>query len=464
MVPVGIAIASFLSRNLSLDLYGQYVLAMTVVMWLETGIASLFGRAAWHIVADAEDWTGPASTIVWLHGIVGVALGALLFAGAPAIAGALDAPALATGLRILAAGTPISALATAHRQIAVGLGRYRVRAAATAGRSLVRLALVLILVALGFSFDGALLAHLGASIAELAICRARVRPGWRRDRSHQPAGVLAYAGPLFVSAIAMRLIERLDLVLVQVLRGQAGEAALYGAAQQLASLPLVASAAVVPVLSSSLARLVRDGHAAETRERLRSAMGIALLLLPLSSIAAGSGASIARLIFGAPYGPAGALLLPLLISAVGVAVLGIASAGLIVAGKSRTTVTITGIMLGLAIPAHVLAIARWGMSGAAWVTCAVCGLGAIMAARASDRSWNAGVPLHHLVSNLGLSVLGFAASRLIETEGLALLAELAGLTLAAGTALVLLGTVSRNDLATLRAALGRGDARGPRVD
>ncbi|MGQ0765242.1 MAG: lipopolysaccharide biosynthesis protein [Gemmatimonadota bacterium] len=457
MVAAGIAIAVFLSRSLSLRGYGEFVLIVAIVMWVELGIAALFGRTTWQLIAAAEDWKEPAATIAWLHVMVGLVAGAAMFVAAPSLTRMLGVPDAVTGLRVLSAGIPLSAAATAHRQIAIGLGLYRYRALTTVTRTLIRFGLVLLLVQTGLGVTGALAAHALASLVELAVWRVRIRPAIRRSASFPPGEIVELAGPLFVAAVAMRLFERADLLLLQLLRDSTDQSAVYGAAQQLASLPLVAAAAIVPVLSGTLASRVRQGRASEASDYLRTVTRVFMLLAAPAAIAAGSGQDIMTLVYGAAFAQAGSVLGPLLLSGLFTVQLSIATVGLIISGRAggggRTAMNASLLVMTLALIGHMIFIRRWGMEGAAWVSAISAGCGALVATIASNRTWAAGVGAGVWIRVAGVCASAWVISRLIVTDGWLLLAELVVLVVLASAASRGLGALSRSDVATLVAAI-----------
>ncbi|MBA3316502.1 MAG: oligosaccharide flippase family protein, partial [Gemmatimonadales bacterium] len=100
-----------------------------------------------------------------------------------------------------------------------------------------RLLLVVLFVELGRSIEGAVLGSIGASLIELAVCRFFVRPAFSLRAAFQVGKLWGYAAPLLLSAVALRLYDKLDLVALTALGGTPEQAGHYGAAQNLAILP-----------------------------------------------------------------------------------------------------------------------------------------------------------------------------------------------------------------------------------
>src|SRR5258708_17806331 len=117
--------AGVLTRRLDTAEYGQFILAVTLVGWLQTSLLALFSRATIVFVRRADDWEAVASTVVrYQLGVGLLALGVVLLT-ADFIAQWLAAPGLAFYLRLMAVDIPLVNAALAHRQILIGRGRFR---------------------------------------------------------------------------------------------------------------------------------------------------------------------------------------------------------------------------------------------------------------------------------------------------------------------------------------------------
>src|SRR5437660_11027335 len=103
----------------------------------------------------------------------------------------------------------------------------------TAIRWIARLLFIVIWVQTGLSIRGAIIGSIGASLIELACCRFYVQPQLLGRISSPIRQLLDYAVPLLLYAVSMRLLNKLDLFMLQGLRGRASETGIYAAAQNL---------------------------------------------------------------------------------------------------------------------------------------------------------------------------------------------------------------------------------------
>src|SRR4030042_2594955 len=67
VLPTGLLVAAFLTRRLGPEGYGLFVLSVTVVMWMEFTIASIFSRPTIKFLGEAEDWQPIATTVLRIY-------------------------------------------------------------------------------------------------------------------------------------------------------------------------------------------------------------------------------------------------------------------------------------------------------------------------------------------------------------------------------------------------------------
>jgi O-antigen/teichoic acid export membrane protein len=378
LIPTGLLTAAYLARRLGPDGYGLFAVAAAVVGWVEWGIASLFSRASVRFVADAADWRPVGATIVSAH-LVAATVGALLLAAAAdPLAALLGTSALSGPILLFAVDVPFFCLAQAHRNILIGLGRFGERALAAAARWISRLLLILLFVGLGLSIAGAILGSIGASAIELAICRRFVRPALSVRAVRRGRMLWGFAAPLILSAFALRIFDKLDLVTLTLLGGTPEQAGHYGAAQNLSLLPALFALSFAPLLLSSLTRAFRENDDAAGRRIGIDAIRWVFLLLPFAALAAGSAPELVALVFGPRFAPAGPLLPPLLFAAAALALVSVATSMLIAVGRPGLALALTAPLPGMAVCGYMVLIPRLGPMGAALVTL----LGAVLTALA----------------------------------------------------------------------------------
>jgi O-antigen/teichoic acid export membrane protein len=385
--------------------------------------------------------------------LAGVLVGALLFAGAPWLAGrAVDGPpGHFTGyVRTLACFLPLAALSDALLAGTRGFRTQRPTALIEGiGRPLGQIVLIALAIAtasapwLGFAWG---FPYLGAALLAWLALRARLR---RRDRSMVPAPREAtngggrerpddhavpwrefwgYTWPRTFAGIAQLAIQRLDILLVAALRGPA-DAAVYTAATRFLVVGQLGgnaiSTAVQPQLGERLA--LADTAGARTLYRTATAW-LMLLVWPLYlTCAVFAGPMMA--LFGPGYA-AGTTVVLVLTGAMLVAT-GCGMVDMVLSMSGRTSWNLANVLLALAvnIGLDLVLIPHFGITGAAigWA-------GAIVA--------NNLVPLAQVGLVLKLHPFGAATATAAALAGLCFGAVPFGLRAVAGDGLLPLVAVT----------------------
>jgi O-antigen/teichoic acid export membrane protein len=450
LIPTGLLTAAYLARRLGPDGYGVFTVAAAVVAWVEWSLTALFSRASVRFVADAVDWRQIGATIVSVQLVLATAAALLLVALAGPAAALLGTPALAGPLRLFAADIPLFCLAQAHRNILVGLGDFGERALAAAARWVSRLLLIVLFVELGWSIEGAVLGSIGASLIELAVCRVFVRPAFSARATLAVRKLWVYAAPLLLSALALRLFDRLDLVLLTALGGTPEQAGHYGAAQNLAILPGLFATSFVPLLISTLTRAYRDHDGTTARAVGRDAIRWALLLFPFAALAAGSATEIVSLVFGPAFGPAAPLLAPLFFAAVALVLVSVATAILLAAGHPGLTLAFTGPLPLVAAIGYAALIPLAGPQGAALVTLAGAAITAVSLVLAVHRTAGIWPPAATLLRTGVVCAAAYTAAAHWPAAGAAVVVKLAVIGTGIVIAFLLTGELTGAELTAAR--------------
>ncbi|MBF2026330.1 MAG: oligosaccharide flippase family protein [Oscillatoriales cyanobacterium C42_A2020_001] len=453
LLPTGLVTAAFLTRQLGPEGYGVLMLATTIISWIGWSITSAFTRTTIKFIGEAEDWQAIASTVLQLHLLLGMAAAAVVGVFAQVIANALGEPGMAAYLRLFALEVPIFCLTYAHRSVLVGLGKFSQRAIATAVRWVARMVLIVAFVGAGLSLWGAILGSVASAIVELGVCRMYVHPPLMHSSRFPMRKLWGYAVPLFLLALSLRLYDKLDLFMLKLLGGTAAEAGFYATAQNLSLMPSLFTLAFVPLLLSTLTRILSTGDQSKAQHLSRDAMRLVLLLLPFAALGSGSAAEIMALLFSSTFLPAAPLFALLIFSAVAMAMIAVTTAILTAASKPTWTIALAGPMVPGAIAANGWIIPRFGSIGAATVTTTVATLAAIATIGAVHRIWKIVPPMASLIRSLVMSGLVYGLASLWTTIGWWLVVKLVLLSSLIPVGLVLLGELSDRELGLLRSAV-----------
>lgn len=452
-VPVGLLVAAFLTRRLGPEGFGLFAVAAAVAAWIEWTVAAAYSRSGIKLVGEERDWRPVGAALVLLAAALGFGAGAALFLLAGPIGRAFGDPALAGHLRLFAIEVPLFALVAAHRNILVGLGRFRQRALAAAVRLLARLVLVVLLVQLGLSVTGAILGGIAATAAELAVCRAFVRPALLRRPPYPLRRLLAAGLALFGFSVCTSLLSRVDLLALKGFGATTAEAGVYAAAQTVSLLPGLLALVFSPLLLSVLSRALRDGREAEAQALARDALRAVLWLAPLAAAVVASADEVVRFVFGDPFAEA-AVPLALLLAAGGALLLfSVSTAALTAAGRATWTFAVAASVLALAVAGHSVAVPRFGGVGAAAVTAGAATAAAVSALVLLRRAWAVSLPVATTARAAALATLVGALAWLWPAPGALVLGKLGVLTLFVAAALVVLREIPA---AAVRRALEGG--------
>lgn len=424
ILPTGLISAALLTRRLGAADYGLFTLAVVVVSWIEWSVTSLFSRTTVKFVSEAEDWRPIGSAVLRLYLLACSGAALLLCMLAVPVAKLLNEPVLASYLWLFAIDIPLFGLAYAHRHILIGLGSFRQRAIASAGRWISRLLFIIVFIEAGLSVTGAIMGSIGASFVELAISRWYVRPALFGHSTFPARRLWGYAVPLFLFALSMRLFDKLDLFTLKALGGTAAAAGIYGAAQNIALAPGLFALSFSPLLLSNLGRMLRAHKSDEARMMSRNAMRAVVLLLPFAGMTAGAAPELIEVIFGQAFLPAAPLLALLIFGAIAAVMISVATTILTAAGKPNWTAILTVPLPLAAVAGHFILIPYWGATGASLVTTLLAGLGALAAVLCVHHHWGVWPPAATLWRSLLVSVMAYGASYFWTASGFLLLLKL----------------------------------------
>jgi O-antigen/teichoic acid export membrane protein len=452
--PAGLIATILLTRHLTPSDYGALAIALAGIAWLEWTVVSLFSRAAWKLIAEADNWPPVATSVVRTFFLASLPVAILVFAMADLAATALRIPALASVLRVLAFEIPIFVTAHGYRTALIGRGQHGSRAAVTAVRWTVRAVLIAAGTLLGTPLTGIALLIVTATAVELMMVRWRVlrtRPtsdqdiGWETTKPLTMRGLVAYAAPLALSAICLRLFDRIDIFALRVLGGSMESVAAYGVAQNLALGPGLFGSAFTPALIAALSYRLARGDDGGARELSGDALRAGFLMVPLILLVTGAAPGLIVLLFGPAYAAAAPLFAILLIGAVGTLLIALAGGVLVATGHLRWTVVLTAPLLLVASIAHMVLIPRMGAVGAATVTAGTAIGGGACACAAAWLVVGTRSPVATLLRGI---VLGGAAGWVVSTldvAGYALLVVLAALTVILAAAMCVTGELRTHE-------------------
>jgi O-antigen/teichoic acid export membrane protein len=454
----GIITAAFLTRRLGPEGYGLLVLSATLVVWIELGINSFFARATIKFVAEAEDWRPIGVTVSRLHFLVGVGGALLLAILAFPLAEVLNEPVLAPYLCLYALHIPLTGLAQGYQNILVGIGHYKQKAVGTAAQWVARLILILLLVEMGLSIEGAILGSIGASLVEIVISRRYVGLPFFGHAMLPSQKFWNVGFMLFLSGLSLNSYSSLGLVMLKAFGGTAQDAGIYGAAQNLAILPGLFSMAFAPLLFSTLSRMLTAGETDQAKAIGRTTMRMVLGLLPIAAMVAGAASEIVPLFFGQPFEPAAPLFALLILGAVAFVMISVSMTIVTAVGPPRLTLMLSAPLILLAMLGYGLMIPTFGAFGAASVTSLCSWLGAVAGVWVVYRLWAIVPPMGTLARSVLAGVLAYAMAVLWPAAGIWVLVKLSVISVIILLTYLVLREFSAREIAQARSFVSRRTA------
>jgi len=443
----GLVIASFLGRSLGPERFGLFMVATAFVAWVQVVVAGLYGRATIRFVSATDDWRPVGTTVLRLYLLTSIAVMLMLLVATGPIADALGAPVLANYLALLSLDIPLHALSLAHRGLLTGTGAFSQSAYMVAGRWASKTILIVLLVEIGLEVEGAILATIGSSAVALAIGRFHIRPALFARVAMPVREMAGYFAPVFFLAISMRLMARVDLVLLKWLDVAAVAVGAYAAAQYLARVPNLLGASISSLLQSTLVKLRHDGERQAADVLARDGMRMVLAMFPLAALAAGSAADVMGLVYGhEQYVDAAPIFALLVFASIGRIMMNMSSSMLVAADRPAWTYRIATPVLVLSLVGYMLVIPSHHGLGAAVVTLAAMLAGAAAMMAAVYHAWRVAPGIAAVVRTVLITAAAYCAGRYWPAQGVWLIMKLTVAGLAVLVAYILLGEWSLQQL------------------
>lgn len=453
-LPVGLLIMAFLTRTLGAGPYGKLSLVFAIVAPVSWTAATVFaGRAAIALVSEAPDWRAMSALLLRANLRVGVLVAAAFALLAPLIARGMGDAALTSLLWLGCAEIVLLPLVRLHRDVLIARGELAWPAFATAAYQAGRLAFIVAAIAAGFGAGGVLVANAAARLAELGACRMRLRISPRGTPESGLAPFRAVLGSLFVYALGLQIFNRLDLVMLGVLRVPDDALGYFGAAQSLAMAPGLVTMVLSPMLIAALRQARAAGVPADVAALRRDSAATVLALWALIIPVAAGAESVVVTLFGPAFARAGPLFAWLAMGAGGGMLLSVLVAQEIADGHYRRPLLVMVPMVLLAFSLHIVLIPRWGALGAAIATATA----AVLAGFAAS-VFGGAARLMALASGLAraalAAVVGAAVVWLVGSRQWPPLVDVASGVAATALALPALGLVRVAAVRSLLASLG----------
>lgn len=365
VLAIGYLYHIWLSRQLSLALYGTYLLVMSVLQWVEITIVSGLPYGVQKFAASHPDRRfGVFLSAAKMQLIFAVLLFGITFLIAPYIANLLQDSTLTFYLRIAF----IDLLIYGFFHLIVSFENSR--------RAFDRQALLLVLYAackfgIGMTFvllthsvTGAVLANTGASVFGVLVGLFFILPIQKQQFTGHME-MLRFTAPSLVYFLLLHLFFSIDLWCVKYFL-DAETVAYYGVAGLLAKIPFYLFIGVSTTLLPTLSAQLAGSEEAQARTTIRQAMRFLwLLTAPIAVLVSVNGRKILETFFIPEYA-AGAPVLTILIWSISLlSIFYLLTTILNADHKPKLSFFVTSVTVVLAFILNLVLIPRWEAIGAA---------------------------------------------------------------------------------------------------
>lgn len=364
----GYAVSVILARVLGPALYGSYGVLVSLITRVEmistAGVPGAIAKLIPQSAGEPERVEGTARALLLTIGFLAFGL---CWLAAPWVERTFEIPHGTLLFRVAALDVPATALYVSYTGIFGGHRRFGHLAIAQIVYAVAKVAGVLLLLKIGISLQGVLLANALATVAACLYLLVRFPPTSFRPHADVLRRIAAVAVPLGLYVVGAQLLTNLDLYALKVV-WEGGDETI---GRYVASLNIARTLTVIPtvqsgVLFASLAWALSENDAAAVRHHIQEATRFALIASAGALVMLGPDAgALMALIFSEAYRPGGGFLVLQLVAFGGYAFLDAFAHCLVVSGRQWLA---AGILLGL-LPAvwgsNLLLIPRIGPIGAA---------------------------------------------------------------------------------------------------
>lgn len=367
----GYAVHFGLGRYLGPESYGVFGIVLALMTITDILLTSGWPRGASKYIAEDNAQLGTIVRVgTRLQVMLSLIVFALYFGLAGFIADWLGDPALTPYIRISALAIPFYALRAIYNDGYLnGLKQFSKQAKVRIFSSLVRVAAIFALVAIGLGVKGAILGYPIAALFGFLLAwrflgpvkRNRVNFGWRK--------LVGFGIPATLFAAAFFLLMSIDLYAVKAIGGVEAEVGYYTSATTISKVSYFLFAGLAIALLPSISRSTSVNATELTRNYIRQSMRYMLMLLiPGALLISATSADLLTLVYSSKYVEAANSLSILIFGLALLSVFFVLAHIIMGSGRPRMALGIALPLVGIDIGLNIFLIPQYGLVGAAWAT------------------------------------------------------------------------------------------------
>ena len=371
----GYVLHALLARWLAPSLYGVFNVTMTVLVWVEIIVNNGVPSALQKFLPDGSlSQRSVRLAAARCQAIISVGVFLALFLAAPMLAALLRDPTLSGYLRLAFLDVLAMGAYAYYRGVLNGWRAFRELSVTIAAYSLTKLLAICLLVYLGLGVQGALVGNVVSSLGGLAAGFLWTRHRRAQDADNAPGRlteaserqILAFVLPTALFTLASNVLLGLDLMGVKAWLADADQVGYYSAAVNLANAPRLVLLAFSFTLLPSLSHAIAAGDQVRTRRYLQQTIRLlALVLLPILALVAGTAELAITFVFSAAYRPAAPILTVLIFTYAAYTIYITLVTALLAENRPGRALAIPLALLPVAVAAVWLGVSWRGAVGAA---------------------------------------------------------------------------------------------------
>lgn len=369
-----------LARILGPEIYGQYGVTISVLLWLEILLSFGLATATTKMAAESPESAGTIVSLTLKYtACFSLILLSLTLFMAPYVAGWFSDEQISLYLQIAAIDLLFYGILKVLMGVYNGIRKYATTSFIITIYAISKAGLIVGLAGTGFGIEGALVGNFAAS-----VCGVIVGLGFVKDLEKRPVdrkrfySVLKISLPSTMWAICIILLMSTDLWVAKAMIG--GETiGYYVAAAALAKLVYFLSTGFrMTVLPEISARIVNSGYRKARISIIRMTLyflpvmlGVIFLLIIFSD-------RIVALVYSEAYSPASPILRVMLPAYFAVTFCEFFCHALTAIGKAWSAALIFGVLSLISVPANIVMVKKVGIIGAVYGFGGLSGIGAVI--------------------------------------------------------------------------------------
>jgi len=375
---------AFLARQLGPAHFGEWRVVLSVLAWFEIFLTSALIQVTTKALTERPaERPRIARSAYFAQSLVALAVFALVQLLAGPIGRGLSDPALGTFLRIAALDIPLYAIFMVSTSVLLGGERFERQTVSWIIYATAKFVCIAVLVAIGFSVEGALIGNALSSL--VGIAAAFVPVGGKRDKLSSlfpvARGLALGSVPFLVLSLVQGVGQSADLWLVSAVVTNAVAVGWYASATVLAEVPVFLFEGLNRVVFPAVTRASAEGdHWLASRYAIQG-VRLAVMVTALSvAVIAGTGREALTLLYSSAYVGAFMPLVILMGAGMGRTIRATCTDVLMATEQRRAALTILVGTIALEFVLLAILAPRYGLVGAAAAAAVAAVIGAILAA------------------------------------------------------------------------------------